>query len=469
MSRAEQTSASGQPLTAEQRRFLADLFGEDAVFDAVALRVYASDASLCRGEALAMVCPRQVDQVRTFMAWAQAEGVFVHPRGRGTSLSGGAYPTRPGVVLSLLGLNRILDISDTDFTADVEPGVCTAEFQARCEAMGLFFPPDPASGKATTLGGNVATCAGGLRAVRYGVTRDYVLGVDLVVPGGELLHFGRRTHKDVVGLDLARLAVGSEGTLGIITRLLLKLIPKPEASASLLAGFTSLDAALEAMGRLFAAGLLPSALEFMNETVLDLLRRNAEATGGHVPWPNEVRSLLLVQVDGLAETVPLELARLATQLDAAVWTLRGLDKTGEDRLWAYRRQVSSASYLLGPDRIGGDMAVPRGSLLTAVRRLEAIAARHGKTLIGFGHAGDGNIHANLHYDAADPDDTRRTLQAHREMDEAVLALGGSLSGEHGGGSLKDVGAQLGNAEHALMREIRSVFDPAGILNPGKGY
>ena len=444
--------------------YLKRTFGEAVTFEREKLRVYASDASLKVGTVLAMVRPTCTEQVQELMRWADAERVYVHPRGRGTSLSGGCVPTRPGIVVSMTGMDRILDISNEDFVAVVEPGVNTAQFQAECAKRGLFYPPDPASGKATSIGGNVMTCAGGLRAVKYGVTRDYVLGMEIVLPGGKLLKFGGRTHKDVIGLDLSRMIVGSEGTIGIVTKLYLKLLPKPEASASVLVGYPSLDAALSSMGKVFAAGILPCAVEFMNETVLEILTKTGEC-----PWPDTVRSLLLFQIDGSRETVPLENARLARQLDDALWTMEGVGPEEENKLWAFRRRVSAASYVLGPDRIGGDMAVPRGSLLKAVRRFEEIAQNNGKRLIGFGHAGDGNIHANLHYDASDPDDTQRTIKTHHELDEAVLEFGGSLSGEHGGGCLKEVGRQLGQEEHAMMLRVRELFDPNGILNPAKGY
>ena len=396
-------------LTDEHKNFLQGLFKDGASFDPEVLRVYASDASLRVGTVLAMVRPENADQLCAFMRWADAERVAVHPRGRGTSLSGGCVPTVPGIVVSMLGMDRILEISKEDFVAVVEPGVNTALLQAECEKLGMFYPPDPASGKATSVGGNVITCAGGLRAVKYGVTRDYVLGLEAVLPGGKLVRFGGRSHKDVIGLDLGRLFVGSEGSLGIVTKLTLKLIPKPEASASVLVGYPSLDAALASMGKVFAAGILPCAVEFMNETVLEILTKT-----GEVPWPDTVKSLLLFQVDGSRDTVPLENARLSKQLDDALWRMEGVGKEEEDRLWAYRRRVSAASYVLGPDRIGGDMAVPRGSILKAVRRFEEIAAANGKRLIGFGHAGDGNIHANLHYDASDPDDARRRRQYPRQ-------------------------------------------------------
>jgi len=452
-------------LTDRQRQTLARIFGEDGIiFDPAAMRVYSSDASNIKGEVFAVVRPTATSQVQECMRWADAERVAVHPRGRGTSLSGGCVPTVPGIVMSMLGMDRILDISPTDFVAEVEPGVNTAVFQATVEKMGLMFPPDPASSKATTLGGNVCTCAGGLRAVKYGVTRDYVLGCEVVLPGGKLMKFGSRTQKDVIGLDMTRFVVGSEGTLGIVTKLILKLIPKPESSASVLVGYASLDEALSSMSNVFAAGILPAAVEFMNETVLDILTKTGEC-----PWPNKVKSLLLFQIDGNHETIGLENARLARQLGDALWKMEGIGKAEEDVLWAYRRRVSAASYVLGPDRIGGDMAVPRGKLLAAVRRFEEIAAKNGKRLIGFGHAGDGNIHANLHYDASDPDDTERTIKTHHELDEAVIAFGGTISGEHGAGCLKNPGLQLGRDEHELMRRIRKLFDPREILNPNKGY
>jgi D-lactate dehydrogenase (cytochrome)/glycolate oxidase len=452
-------------LTESQRRRLVGIFGEDGViFDPAAMRVYASDASNIKGDVFAVARPASTAQVQEFMRWADAERVAVHPRGRGTSLSGGCVPTVPGIVVSMLGMDKVLDVSPADFVAEVEPGVNTAEFQAVVEKMGLMFPPDPASAKATSLGGNVCTCAGGLRAVKYGVTRDYVLGCELVLPGGKLMQFGGRTQKDVIGLDLTRFVVGSEGTLGIVTKLILKLIPRPEASASVLVGYASLDDALRSMSKVFAAGILPAAVEFMNETVLEIL-----VSTGECPWPDEVNSLLLFQIDGSRETIGLENARLARQLDDALWKTEGVGKAEEDTLWGYRRRVSAASYVLGPDRIGGDMAVPRGKLLTAVRRFEEIAAGNGKRLICFGHAGDGNIHANLHYDASDPDDAQRTLKTHHELDEAVIELGGSVSGEHGAGCLKNPGLQLGRDEHELMRRIRKIFDPNEILNPQKGY
>lgn len=451
-------------LSSEHKKFLEVTFKDAVAFEPETLRVYASDASFITGEVLAMVRPETTEQVAELLRWADAERIAIHPRGRGTGLAGGCVPTIPGIVVSMMGMDKILDISADDFVAEVQPGVNTAQLQAECEKRGMIYPPDPASGNATTIGGNIMTCAGGLRAVKYGVTRDYVLGVEAVLPGGKILRLGGRSQKDVVGLDVARLFVGSEGTLGIVTKVILKLLPKPADSASVLVGYSSLEAARASMSKVFAAGILPCAVEFMNETVLEVLAKT-----GTVPWPDTVKCLLLFQVDGSSETVPLENARLAAQLGDALWRMEGVGKADEGKLWAYRRKVGAAGYELGPDRFCGDMAVPRGSLFKAVKRFEEIAEAHGKKLLGFGHAGDGNIHATIHYDATAPDDAIRAHKAHDELDDAVIEFGGTLSGEHGCGSLKDVGKQLGAEERNIMRGMRMLFDPKGILNPGKGY
>lgn len=338
------------------------------------------------------------------------------------------------MVASMLGMDRIFDISSEDLVAVIESGVSTLAFQQACEQKELFYPSDPASGEATSVGSNVMTCAGGLRTVKYGVTRDYVLGTEAVLPGGKLFKLGGWAHKDVIGLDISRMFVGSGGTPDIVTKLYLKLLPKPESLASVLVGHLSLDVAFSSMSKVFVADILPCTVELMNETVPGILLRTDD-----VPWPDTVKSSLLFQVDGSREMVPLENARPATQLDDALWSMRGVGKEGEDRFWAFRHRVSSSSYMPGPDRIGGDMAVPRGPLLEAARRFEVVAASHSKRFIDFGHAGDGNIHASLYYDASGPDDARRTVATHYALDDAALEFGGSLSGEHKGGCLKDVG------------------------------
>ncbi len=450
-------------LTAAQTRFLKDLLGKDVLFREEDMYVYASDASLLRGRPLAVVHPRDVETVRAFMRWAHDERMPVYPRARGTNTVGGCVPDPPGIVLSTGHMTAIEEICPKDFVAVVEPGVNTAAFQVECEKRGLFYPPDPASMAASSLGGNVASCAGGMRALKYGVTRDFVLGLEAVLPGGEHIRLGGRNHKNVMGLDLVRLFVGSEGTLGIITKIIVKLLPKPETTASLMAGFSTAEQAMNAVDRVFAMGMLPAALEFMGERMLSCLRRLRP-----VPWPEGVRTVLLFRLDGSAAAVASDLPRLAACMDTAMWMHQG-SGLEEESLWALRRMTSPAAYLEGPKKLAEDIAVPRGALHNALEAIEAIGARHGKAILTLGHVGDGNIHVNIMYDDTDAEDTRRSREALHEVSLAALALGGTLSGEHGAGMVKEVALQLGPEELALMRRVRRAFDPRGILNPGKAY
>ena len=453
-------------LTREHRAFLEGLFPGETLVAPEETLVFATDAGRLSSGCfpLAVVRPRGTEEVRELFRWADAERMPLYIRGRGTNLVGDCIPDPPGMVVSTTHMNAILDISGEDFVAEVEPGVNTEEFQIRCEAKNLFYPPDPASQKATTLGGNVATAAGGMRALKYGVTRDFVLGMDLVLPGGELLTFGGRTHKNVVGLDIPRLVTGSEGTLGFISRLVMKLLPKPEATASLLAGFPSLAAAMDAVTGVFAAGILPTALEFMGETVLFCMRSLAP-----VPWPESVAACLLFRLDGSEKALPLELERLSRALPGGTWSLRGVGPEEEEPLWAIRRRINPSAFVLGPDKILDDVTVPRGSILRAVQAMESIAREHGTKLLTFGHVGDGNIHVNLMYDAENRAEHDRAYAAKLAVNKAVIAMGGTMSGEHGIGSVKNISLQLGPGELALMRRVKAAFDPNGIMNPGKAY
>jgi len=332
-------------LTDAHKEFLQTTFNKAAAFDAATIRVYASDASLLTGHVLAMVRPKNTKQIQQLLQWANTERIAIYPRGRGAGLAGACAPLVPGIVVSMLGLDSIIEISKHDCIAIVEAGVNTVEFQNACIEQGLFFPPDTASASATTLGGNVATCAGSVRALKYGVTRDYILGLEAVLPNGELIKLGGRAHKDVIGLDLTHFFIGSEGSLGIITKLIVKLLPKPKASASILAGYTSLDAAMQSMNAVFEAGILPCAMEFMNETTLDML-----AQTGEIPWSDKVKALMLFQIDGDEETVPLINAHLAKQLRDAIWLREGQGE-GEAALWALRRRIAVSAYAFGADYI----------------------------------------------------------------------------------------------------------------------
>lgn len=456
-------------LTPAHLRFLEGLFpGDGLVTDPVKMAVYGADSSRSSAMPWVVARARTEDQLVELMKWAEAERMPIVPRLRGTGMSGGAVPAFGGVVLSTLWLDTVIDIDGDDFCAEVQPGVITAEFQATVQKQKLFYPPDPASLKFSTLGGNVSTCAGGMRAVKYGVTRDYVLGVRAVLPGGKVINTGGRTHKNVVGLDLTRLFVGSCGTLGLFTKLTLKLLPLPESSATVLGAFGSLRGALEGARGVFRAGILPTAMEFLDAKACWGIGQIRE-----VPWPGETQAVLVLKVDGSKAALAEELERLETALKPSepLALLKGLGPKEEEPLWELRRLVSPASFHLGPDKLGEDVAVPRGRTVEAVEGFQAIGAELGIHVACYGHLGDGNTHVNIVYDAADPDQRERAKKCKEAVFRHTLALGGTLSGEHGTGITKGpyVGWQLGDEERRLMAGIKGVFDPTGILNPGKGW
>lgn len=451
-------------LTQEHLDYLHSLFPGDVLTSPEELYVYESDASMKRGKPLAVVRPQTVEQIQAVMRWANEIRLPIYVRGRGTNLVGDCVPVIPGLVVSTLKMDKILEISNEDFVAVVEPGVNTADFQAACEAQGLYYPPDPATVKASSIGGNVITCAGGMRALKYGVTRDFVLGMEVILPSGELVRFGGRNHKDVVGLDLSRLMVGSEGTLGVITKIWLKLLPKPETSASVLVGYDSYESALNAVGTIFAAGVLPCALEYIGDGIIDVMAKN-----GAVPWPADVRSVLLIRVDGSMKTLPFEIENIVNNIPTSKWHMTGIGPAEEEPLWEIRRRINPTTFSLGPDKVTDDVTVPRGALVKAIKAMEKIAEEYNVIFLNFGHVGDGNIHVNLMYDASDAELKKRIMAAKLAINKAVLALGGTESGEHGCGISKDPTLQIPPRECELMRGVKAVFDPNGIMNPGKAY
>ena len=459
-------------LTRNHLTFLEDLFSaEDLLVSDAETLVFGTDSSRGFEAPWAVVRPTSVEQVQSLLAWANAEKVPLFARASATNVVGACVPRGGGVVVSMLRMNRILEVDGDDFVAVAEPGVVTAALQERVQRDRLFYPPDPASLKVCTIGGNVATNAGGMRALKYGVTRDFVLGLDAVIPGGELLRLGSRTHKNVVGLDLRGLFVGSEGMLGILTRVILKLLPLPETSASLLASYAELDQALQqalaAAREIFRAGILPVALELMTRETLEAVART-----GNVPWSGEPSAALLIKLDGSADALAPELKRLIDIIDASGPTHRetGMGPDEEEPLWEVRRLINPASFQVAPDKLSDDITVPRGRVATTIRGIREIGERVKLPILCFGHLGDGNIHVNIMYDASRQSEAERAREAKEAVLRLVIDQQGVLSGEHGVGlsKLAYLDMQLSRRERHIMRGVKRSFDPHGIMNPGKG-
>lgn len=451
-------------LKKSQVRALGKILPEDGLlFNPAEKLIYGTDAGRRFAMPWAVVLPETVQQVREIMHWAGHQRVPVIPRARGTNVVSACVPQAGGIVLSCLKLNRIMSLSSRDFTAHVQPGVITHELQQAAGAKGLFYPPDPASVRICSIGGNIATNAGGMRAVKYGVTRDYVLGLEVVLPGGELIRTGGQVHKNVVGLDLTSLMVGSEGCLGVVVGAWLKLLPRPEHAATMLACFESEEQALESVDNIFGAGLLPCALEFLPREVLQCL----SAYSG-MPWPDKAEAALIVQCDGLKSSVREEMAEVRKRLKEPVYSDEA-EHGEQERIWELRRLISPASYRLGSGKASDDVSIPRGSLLEAMQGIRRIAGKYSLQVLVFGHVGDGNLHVNFMYDDKLQNVQKDVQRAREDLLDLVLGLRGSMSGEHGVGLAKRrfLNRQPGPAALEIMRRIKKVFDPDGLLNPGK--
>ncbi len=438
-----------------------------ALRDEAALETYGTDAVNRTYRPDLVLLPGTTAEVAAIARLCHQERVPLVPRGAGTGYSGGAVPTSGGVVVSLERLDQILEIDRENLLARVQPHVVTGDLQDAVEREGLFFPPDPASLRRSVIGGNLAECAGGPRAFKYGTTRRYVLGLEVVLPGGEVLRTGSKTVKRAVGYDLTQLLVGSEGTLGIITEATLRLVPRPPVRATLRATFDDIDAAVDAVGRVIGARIVPAAIELVDA---DCLAAVAAYVGSALAPPG-TGALLLVEVDGLAGAVAEEMAGVETACRAAgaLDVARAATDAERDDLWRVRRELSPALKTISPIKFNHDVVVPRGR----VPRLFALVSHLARTfrlrIPCFGHAGDGNIHVNIMVDPADAGGVERAHQVERLLFEGVVALEGSISGEHGIGFTKApfVGLELSPGAIALMKRLKRAFDPHNILNPGK--
>jgi glycolate oxidase len=447
-------------------RELKETLGQDRVLDSPVDRtVYAYDATW--GEALpdVVAVPLSTAEVSATLRIAQRERIPVVPRGAGSGLSGGAVPVEGGICLSLTRMNRILEINPDELVAVVQPGVVNMDLQDAAAKLGLFFPPDPASWYMATLGGNVAENAGGPRCLKYGVTKDYVLGLEVVLADGRIMRTGGRTIKNVAGYDLTGLFIGSEGTLGVVTEIILKLLPKPAGRATVMGIFDEIQQACEAVNRVITCGVLPLTTEIMDGDCIQALQSQRD-----YGLPGDVDAVLLIDVEGWPEGLAQEseIVAEACRAAGARQVRRARDEAEAEQLWAGRRAISAALSNLG-DKLGEDIAVPRSRIPQMVQCIRDIGQRYNLRTPIFGHIGDGNLHPYLICDRMDAEMMERVRKAAGDIFDAAIQLGGTLSGEHGIGLAKRDYLEKGldPLARAQMLAIKRLFDPNNILNPGK--
>ena len=457
--------ASASALDAALREIERALGAGRVMTDRDVLETYARDESEAEPHLPdAVVRAQGTADVAAVMRACSRHGVPVTPRAGGTGRTGGAIPVAGGVVIGFERQTKIKGIEADNLIAVVEPGVVTGQFHAAVEAEGLFYPPDPNSLSTCTLGGNVAENAGGPRALRYGSTRDYVLGLEVVTAGGEVLQLGKRTVKGVTGYDLTSLIVGSEGTLALITEITLKLLPKPEALGTLLALLPDLPTAGRAVGATLRLGMLPRCMELLDEHTLALVRPEAG-----LPLHADARALLLIELDGPEVALQSQLERCGNALlEVGALDVLVARHSGErEKLWAARRELSRALRKVAKYKLAEDVVVPRSRIPDLIDRCRGISDRFAIPMPAYGHAGDGNIHVNFLWN--DASEKPRVDQAVKAVFEATIELGGTLTGEHGIGILKAPYLPLEQSSEliALQERVKTLFDPQGILNPGK--
>ncbi len=448
-------------------KFCAIVGDENVISDNASLLAYSYDAT-ARYQALPdmVVAPRNTTEVAAVVKLCNEEKIPIVARGSGTNLCAGTTPTAGGIVLIFKHMNQILEVDEENLTVTVQAGVYTKDIFDAAQKVGLFYPPDPGSMHISQIGGNIAENSGGLRGLKYGVTRDYVLGLEIVLPNGEIIQTGGKLAKDVAGYDLTRLYVGSEGTLGVITQAILKLIPPPETKKTMLALYHDLEAAAETVSAIIAHRIIPATLEFLDQATVKVVEDFAK-----IGLPTEAKAVLLIEQDGAKEVVGRDMEKIAALCRENNAFDVQIAKTNEEaeQLTSARRAALSALSRLKPTTILEDATVPRSEIANMVKAITEIAGKYGVNICTFGHAGDGNLHPTCLTDARDEAEIALVLQAFEEIFTRAVALGGTITGEHGVGMMKlpYLEMKVGAAGLEAMRQIKRALDPHNIMNPGK--
>ncbi|OAT82098.1 glycolate oxidase subunit GlcD [Bacillus sp. MKU004] len=455
--------------TSLKKQFI-EVVGEDHYRDSSAERlVYSYDATPnFQSMPDAVIVPRTTQEVSEIVKLCNEHRVPIVPRGSGTNLCAGTCPTEGGLVLLFTHMNRILEVDEENLTVTVQPGVVTLDLINEVEARGLFYPPDPSSMKISTIGGNINENSGGLRGLKYGVTRDYVLALEAVLPNGDIVRTGGKLAKDVAGYDLTRLFVGSEGTLCVITEATLKLVPMPETKQTMLALYQDIEAAAQSVSSIISNRIIPATLEFLDQPTLEVVEDFAK-----IGLPTDVKAVLLIEQDGPREVVERDMKRMEEVCleNQAVSVQLAATEVEAEALRTARRSALSALARLKPTTILEDATVPRSEIAKMVKAINEIAERHDVKICTFGHAGDGNLHPTVATDARDHDEMERVEAAFEEIFAHAIELGGTITGEHGVGMMKApyLEWKLGPEGIGAMKMIKQSFDPNNIMNPNKVF
>ncbi len=449
---------------------LIEIVGESNVETSTTERVSYSYDATPNFQALpdAILAPRSTEEIANIIKLCNEEKIPIVPRGSGTNLSAGTTPLAGGIVILFKHMNRILEIDEENLTATVQPGVITLDLCNAVEEKGLLYPPDPSSMKISTIGGNINENSGGLRGLKYGVTRDYVLGLEVVLPNGDIIRTGGKLAKDVAGYDLTRLFVGSEGTLGIITEAILKLVPLPETKKTMLATYQSMDDAAMTVSAIISQKMTPTTLEFMDQPTIEVIEAYAK-----IGLPTDAKAVLLIEQDGMVEVVDRDIKRIAEicKTHHAVTVEVAKDEMEAEQLRSARRAALSTIARLKPTTILEDATVPRSQIAPMVKAINEIAEKYSLKICTFGHAGDGNLHPTVPTDARDREEMDRVEKAFEEIFQKAVELGGTITGEHGVGAMKApyLEMKLGKEGIEAMRAIKQSLDPNNIMNPLKMF